>query len=286
MSNFFITSPVNSQVYAWNLYATVYASQLAVFGQFNDIRNADMKLLQGLLQAAQLVPAFLILALLHSVHAFTLLLTLLFHLSSSLQPGSLRLASTALNHDAARWSKSKKPAHLAIIFVPAARGKFDWTRARYTPWSEQVVYQGFIEDLQALVKWCKRLEIKSLILYDEKGVWFSCKFGFGNSLHLPVSNPGILQRHIKEIQLALRSQYDTTRLFKLSKTTLVLDDLRISLLASDDGREQLAKVAAGFAKAVSGGFIEEDDITITAVQEKIFCESVSIGPNSFIDLNC
>ena len=129
-----------------------------------------MALSDALSRSLRLGSAILVLAALHSIHAFSLLLNLLLHLSSSLQSGSARLSSHSLESDARRWSKLKQPAHLGVVFVPAARGRFEWTRGRYIPWREEIVLEGFLDDLQALVQWCKRTTMESLILYDETGM--------------------------------------------------------------------------------------------------------------------
>lgn len=112
--------------------------------------------------------SLLVLVTLHLVHGSTLLVSLFVHLVTSLQSGASRLSSESLEEDTVRWS-TKKPAHLALIFVPAARGKFEWRQFRYRPWEEHVVLEGMVEDIQELVRWCKKLGISSLTIYDEQG---------------------------------------------------------------------------------------------------------------------
>ena len=123
----------------------------------------------SLQSALQSLLALLILVVLHGVHGCTLIFTLVLHLWASLQSGSRRLSSSTLRQDAARWRARKLPRHLAVVFVPAARGKFEWSELRYRPWSEKVVLQGMLEDVTHLARWCNQLELESLILYDEAG---------------------------------------------------------------------------------------------------------------------
>ena len=116
----------------------------------------------------QLALASLVLLLLHLIHGSTLLLSLLLHLAASLQSGSQRLESSSLQQDRLRWRK-KRPKHLAIVFVPAARGRFDWRELRYVPWPAGVVVEGMLRDLSELVQWNSSLDLESLQLYDEHG---------------------------------------------------------------------------------------------------------------------
>lgn len=120
----------------------------------------------------QLALASLVLLLLHLIHASTLLLSLFLHLAASLQSGSQRLDSSSLQQDRLRWRK-KRPKHLAIVFVPAARGRFDWRQLRYVPWPAKVVVKGMLRDLRELVRWSHSLAIESLQLYDEHGKSFT-----------------------------------------------------------------------------------------------------------------
>lgn len=113
--------------------------------------------------------AWIILLAIHAVHAATLLLNLVHHLFTSLRSGGTRLASPSWSADAARWQGHKIPQTLGIIFVPAARGRFNWRRARYEPWPESHVLEGMQVDLEAMVRWCCKLGVKDLILYDEHG---------------------------------------------------------------------------------------------------------------------
>jgi hypothetical protein len=114
----------------------------------------------------QLALASLVLLLLHLIHGSTLLLSLFLHLASSLQSGSQRLDSSSLHQDQLRWRK-KRPRHLAVVFVPAARGRFDWIKLRYVPWARRVVLEGMLQDIHELVQWCSKLDIKTVHLYDE-----------------------------------------------------------------------------------------------------------------------
>lgn len=65
--------------------------------------------------------ATIVLLTLHLIHGSTLLLTLLLQCGNALQSTRARLDATTLHKDAQRWKKV--PKHLAVVFVPAARGK-------------------------------------------------------------------------------------------------------------------------------------------------------------------
>jgi hypothetical protein len=120
--------------------------------------------------ALSFIPAVIVLLIAHALHALTLILTLVLHLYASLQPGSRRLEASNLDIDIARWREHKIPNCIALVFVPAARGRFVWRKGSYEPWKEENVLQGLLEDTVGLVRWCNRIKgIESLILYDEKG---------------------------------------------------------------------------------------------------------------------
>lgn len=133
------------------------------------LTDAEFRSMAGRVAGAvQLTLASLVLLLLHLIHGSTLLLSLVLHLSSSFQSGSQRLDSSTLAKDAARWSK-KRPKHLAIVFVPAARGRFEWRTLQYVPWAEDVVLRGMLQDVKELAQWSRKLGIRGLQLYDEQG---------------------------------------------------------------------------------------------------------------------
>lgn len=116
------------------------------------------------------LPAIVVLFIAHALHALTLILTLVLHLYTSLQPGSKRLVAHDLQADIARWKKHKIPNCIALVFVPAARGRFAWRKGSYEPWADKTVLQGLLEDTAGLVRWCNEIKgIESLIVYDEKG---------------------------------------------------------------------------------------------------------------------
>lgn len=149
-----------------NLVPDCAAPLLCAFHHHLSASLAEMLSLQQTLQS---LLALLILVVLHGVHGCTLVLTLVLHLWASLQSGTRRLSSSTLQKDYARWRVRKLPMHLAVVFVPAARGKFEWSKFRYRPWSEKVVLEGMLDDVAHLVRWCRELDLESLMLYDEAG---------------------------------------------------------------------------------------------------------------------
>ena len=59
--------------------------------------------------------------------------------------------------------------------------------------------------------------------------------------------------------------------FTIGPSTLVVDGLRISLLSLEDGKERIADVASGLAKAITAGFLGKEDVTVNLMQEKLYC---------------
>lgn len=150
--------------------------------------------------------ACLVLLVLHLIHGSTLLLALFLHLinhirlststSTLTRPGgntsdtNSNPSTKALSDDITIWKNKKKiPSCLGVIFVPSARGYFSFKKFRYTAWSEDVVFQGMMEDVIKIVSWSRRLEIDSLLLYDENGegslrdIWIDLFPVFAESLH-------------------------------------------------------------------------------------------------------
>ncbi|CAD6586185.1 MAG: hypothetical protein CYPHOPRED_003441 [Cyphobasidiales sp. Tagirdzhanova-0007] len=58
--------------------------------------------------------------------------------------------------------------------------------------------------------------------------------------------------------------------FTIGPSTLVVDGLRISLLSLEDGKERIADVASGLAKAITAGFLGKEDVTVNLMQEKLY----------------
>jgi hypothetical protein len=120
------------------------------------------------------VLAFLVLLVLHLVHGSTLVIALFLHLVNHLQPGTASSNSrrTISNDDISLWkTRNRIPKCLSIIFVPSARGYLSFSKLppKYTTWDKDIVLQGMIKDALDLVNWCKRLEVDTLLLYDENG---------------------------------------------------------------------------------------------------------------------
>ncbi|KAI5478138.1 Di-trans-poly-cis-decaprenylcistransferase-like protein [Pseudohyphozyma bogoriensis] len=84
----------------------------------------------------------------------------------------------SIERDKARWTKT--PKHLAVVFVPALT-LGTWTRAwsfkglvegrkRRKRRKEEEELQKLVKDLGELIRWCEKLEIRSLSVYDERGI--------------------------------------------------------------------------------------------------------------------
>lgn len=121
--------------------------------------------------ALHLAVAVLVLLGLHLIHGCTLLFTLFVHCAATLQPGSTRLRAASLDEDIARWRETRLPRNVAVVFVPAARGRIRWKFLHWTyePWPNDVVLHGMQADAIELVQWCFQMGIESLSLYDEEG---------------------------------------------------------------------------------------------------------------------
>lgn len=216
----------------------------------------------------QFALASLALLSLHLIHGSTLLLSLLLHLASSFQSGSQRLDSSTLASDELRWRK-KRPRHFAVVFVPAARGRFEWKKLSYVPWSQDAVLQGMLEDVTQLVQWCSRLDIQSLQLYDEDG---GCRRPIRKPTLADSMRTGLLRRRSDNVETALASISALPNFEKRSSTVYVYERLKIMILSREDGKERFATVAAGLAKAVNAGFVPREEVNVEFLQEKLICK--------------
>lgn len=119
--------------------------------------------------------AFLVLLALHLIHGSTLLLALFLHLINHVQltTSSCNTSTSNINEDDVRlWKQRKVPKCLGVIFVPSARGYFSFSSLRYKAWDQEIVFQGMAKDVLDMVLWCKKLEVDTLLLYDENGTFF------------------------------------------------------------------------------------------------------------------
>jgi hypothetical protein len=85
--------------------------------------------------------------------------------------------------------------------------------------------------------------------------------------------PGVLKRHSQQVKNLLYRSYGRKDVYELSSSSIVVGNLRISLLSTEDGKEHMAKVAGGMAKAVHSAFVSKEEVDVDFVQEKLFCAS-------------
>lgn len=160
-----------------------------------------------LAQLFQATLALSVLLVIHLIHSTTLILALVVHLAQHAHYTFLESRNKSstpspftLQQDHRRWKSHKLPKCLAVTFVPAARGHFQfaWKKPQpqpaavspsisstfgrlvarlpipqlhYTHWSQNVVKRGLVEDTMRLLRWCSVLGIEDLLLYDEQGTW-------------------------------------------------------------------------------------------------------------------